>query len=75
MQVGLKAAKLAQIVNKVNKYIVPVAITIDTIRTGCSVIRDCKHGTSRNTVETVASIAGGWGMGYAGSCQEKKPRI
>jgi hypothetical protein len=45
----------------------PVAIAVDVLQTGVSVYNDGKHGTTRNTVETVASVAGGWGGGYGGN--------
>lgn len=44
----------------------PVAIAVDAIRTGCSVINDCTYGTTRNTVETITTIAAGWGFAYGG---------
>jgi hypothetical protein len=40
-------------VNKLNKVAMPVAIAVDAIQTGVSVYNDGKHGTTRNTVETV----------------------
>lgn len=40
---------------------------IDTARAGFAIYEDVKNDSSRNTVETVASIAGGWGGGYGGA--------
>lgn len=60
-------ATFAQYANKVNKVAVPLAIAIDTARTGYAVFNDAKKGTTRNTVTTVATIAGGWAGGYGGA--------
>ena len=43
-----------------------MAVAIDTLETGVAVYKDHKHKTSRNTVETVAGVAGGWTGGYGG---------
>jgi tetrahydromethanopterin S-methyltransferase subunit D len=43
-----------------------VALFIDTVQTGLAVREDHKMGTTRNTVETVAGIGGGWLGGYGG---------
>lgn len=53
--------------NKVNKVAIPLAIAIDTVRTGIAVASDIKKGTTRNTVSTVANVAGGWAGGYGGA--------
>ena len=44
-----------------------MAITVDTVRTGCSIYEDYKNDSTRNTVETVSNIAGGWGGGFGGA--------
>lgn len=46
---------------------VPVAIAVDVAVTGVAVYHDYDNGTSRKTVETVASVAGGWTGGYGGA--------
>lgn len=66
MQAGKGVATFCKYANKVNKVVVPVAIAIDTVRVGVSVYKDNSNGTTRNTVETVASVVGGWGGGFGG---------
>uniref|UniRef100_A0A914PZG2 Glycine zipper domain-containing protein n=1 Tax=Panagrolaimus davidi TaxID=227884 RepID=A0A914PZG2_9BILA len=62
------AAKSAgKVLDKINKFALPVAVAIDTYRLGRAVYKDYKSGTIRNVVETGASIAGGWGGGYGGA--------
>jgi len=50
-----------------NKVLVPVAIAMDVVQGGVAIAEDFDNGTTRNTVETSASIAGGWGGGFAGA--------
>jgi hypothetical protein len=64
---GEGMAKFCTTVNKINKVAVPLAIAVDVALTGVAVYHDIDNGTSRNTVETVASVAGGWGGGYGGA--------
>jgi hypothetical protein len=64
---GEGMAKFCTAVNKINKVAVPLAIAVDVVVTGVAVKHDIDNGTSRNTVETVASVAGGWGGGYGGA--------
>ncbi len=66
MQAGTGAARVAKVVHKVNKVAVPVAIAIDTVQTGIAIYEDIQQGTTRNTVETAATVAGGWAGGYGG---------
>lgn len=66
LQAGTGAAKFCKVVNKVNKVAVPVAILADTIQIGYSIYKDHGNDSTRNTVETVASVAGGWSGGYGG---------
>nr|KAG5705638.1 hypothetical protein BaRGS_026577 [Batillaria attramentaria] len=61
------AQKGARVLKGANKVMVPVAVAMDGYQTYQSVRADQKHGTTRNTVETVSSIAGGWGGGIAGA--------
>jgi hypothetical protein len=64
---GLSAAKgTAKFCKFLNKVALPVALFIDTVQTGLAVREDHKMGTTRNTVETVAGIGGGWLGGYGG---------
>ena len=65
---GKGVATFCKYANKVNKVAVPLAIAIDSARVGFSVYGDFKHGTTRNTVETVASVGGGWLGGFGGEC-------
>jgi hypothetical protein len=63
----LQAAKgTAKFCKFLNKVALPVALFIDTVQTGLAVREDHKMGTTRNTVETVAGIGGGWLGGYGG---------
>jgi hypothetical protein len=65
---GLSAAKgTAKFCKFLNKVALPVALFIDTVQTGLAVREDHKMGTTRNTVETVAGIGGGWLGGYGGA--------
>lgn len=66
LAVGQGTAKLCHYVNQVNKVAVPVAIVVEVVSTGISVYEDYGNGTSRNTVKSLASSAGGWGGGYGG---------
>jgi hypothetical protein len=57
----------AKIAKGANKVLLPVAIAMDTVQAGMAVYDDVNHGTSRNTVESAISIAGGWVGGNAGA--------
>lgn len=59
-------AKGAEFVGTANKILLPVAVTVDVIRTGKSIYDDNKHNTSRNTTKTVGGIGGAWGGGFGG---------
>uniref|UniRef100_A0AC34GB55 Uncharacterized protein n=1 Tax=Panagrolaimus sp. ES5 TaxID=591445 RepID=A0AC34GB55_9BILA len=61
------AQTTGKVLQKVNKVAVPIAIAIDTARVGYAIYKDVDNGTSRNVVETGASVAGGWGGGYVGA--------
>ena len=50
-----------------NKVLLPLAITIDTVRMVNAVRKDIKKGKPKNTIKTASSIAGGWGGGYGGT--------
>lgn len=71
MNIVLKAVKTATQVgnylNKANKVLVPVAIGVNIVQTGFAINEDVERGTSRNTVETLANVGGGWAGGYAGN--------
>jgi hypothetical protein len=58
-----------------NRISVPVAVTVDVIQTGISMHHDRMHGTTRNTVEHTATVAGGWGGGYGGRIKSIKIRF
>lgn len=62
-----KLAKGAEFMNKANKVLLPLAVTVDVVRTGKSMYDDNKHNTTRNTIKTAAEIGGDWGGGYGGA--------
>ena len=41
-----------------NKVLLPIAIAVDVYQGGKAIVKDVDRGTSRNTVETTARIAG-----------------
>lgn len=47
--------------------LLPIAIAMDVVQGGIAIAEDIDNGTIRNTVETSASIAGGWGGGFGGA--------
>ena len=53
------AQKTAQVMKTANKVLLPVAIAMDVVQVGIAIAGDIDNSTSRNTVETSASIAGG----------------
>jgi hypothetical protein len=53
--------------NTINKYLFPIAVTVDCIQTGIALQKDYQTGTTRNTVEKAANVAGTWGGGYFGT--------
>lgn len=59
--------KIARFCKTVDKYLLPLAITMNAIDLLKAVYRDYNYGTSRNTKETGVVIAGGWGGGYVGA--------
>ena len=64
LKVAENVAKGCKVANKV---LLPVAIAVDVVDGGKAIYHDIDRGTSRNTVETGAAIAGGWGGGYGGA--------
>jgi len=50
-----------------NRGIIALSVATDAVRTGVNIRKDVKAKTSRNTVECVANIAGGWSGGAAGA--------
>ena len=44
-----------------------MAVAFDTYREAKAIYADVQHGTTRNSVETAASIAGGWSGGFGGA--------
>ena len=61
------AQKTAKVIKGANKVLIPVAIAMDAVQGGMAIADDYDYGTTRNTVETSASIAGGWGGGFGGA--------
>lgn len=58
-------AKGLRYLNRANTYVLlPLSIALDVKNVVCSAIADRKQGTTRQTVETVAQISGGWGGGF-----------
>lgn len=51
----------------VNRGIIVAAVAADAYRTGSNIAKDWECGSSRNTVECAANIAGGWGGGWGGA--------
>lgn len=65
---GTSVAKGLRYINKLNTFVLPpLSIAIDTKKVVCSAIADCKQGTTRQTVGTVAKISGGWSGGISGA--------
>ena len=59
--IDFQAAKTTgQVLEKINKVAVPVAIAIDTVRVGSALVGDIKNDTTRNTVKTATTVAAGW---------------
>lgn len=46
---------------------VPIAIAVDAVTVGVSMKDDAERGTTRKTIETAASVGGGWGGGFYGA--------
>ncbi|XP_055377590.1 uncharacterized protein C13G5.2-like [Condylostylus longicornis] len=67
VKVGKGVASAVKPLNVANKVLTPIGIAADTYRTARAIYSDINYGTSRNTVETVSSMAGGWGGGYGGA--------
>lgn len=63
-QASQTTAKYLKVVNKV---LIPVAIAVDIYQGGKAIVHDYSLGSTRNTVETTASIGGGWLGGYGGA--------
>lgn len=59
----LKACKLAK---TVSKAVVVAALADDALQMYTSIKEDMAHGTTRNTMEKAANVAGGWAGGLAG---------
>ena len=63
-QAGQTAAKVCKVANKI---LLPIAIAVDVYQGGKAIVKDVDRGTTRNSVETGARIAGGWGGGFGGA--------
>jgi len=51
----------------VNKVLIPIAVAVDVAREGRAIYDDFQLGSTRNSVETAATIAGGWSGGFGGA--------